>query len=544
MNRKSSISAQLGADKSQWTSTIEKAGAEGRKFVGDMNSLKSNPGFFKSMQGKWTEFNSKMEAGKNTVETVIAAVEKPAAANAWYGDLADGLAAVMEDADAAKEHLGQLRLISDDMSISDEGFSKMVDYSERIQSLGYSAEFAAKFIREAANAAEYMGKGIEDMDGLIGGLDKIGNKGEASLKSIIALTEAVPAFRTVMKGAFGTSNAKELEEMNLSAKQLTEGILRGMQKLETAKPGTVEEGLAVKERKMQLMGADSEDNNGELPDREPTSPYQATQDRAAFLDDLAKEKEAKEAEAAAELEQKVQILEMEESIKRSKAAGHDEEAAALEDKLSLMTRAKDLVKEMGVSQEVANAAVIRENEARRQTEQWLKNKEKYDKQDEGKKSLHDAAENLAITEARGRGNEKQAKKLEREQQRRQQEQSLIAAGVDPRQAAVVSERNAKAEEDMEYLQRTGRKRIKGAVSRRKSGGDWLHGGTGYGGGFLNPSTLDGEDQSAATGINRNSQKAAHGAAPPSAATDQILSEILNTLRNDKRSVADKTRPRS
>jgi hypothetical protein len=158
----------------------------------------------------------------------------------------------------------------------------------------------------------------------------------------MALTKETPALRSVLKAAFGTDSAKEIEEMGLSAKEMTDGLLRGMKAIETSTPGLDEQALAVEGRKKQFLGADREDNNGSLPDRVPS-------DRPDLEAMLADGRAKKELANRSAINRKLGEMNMADQEAADLAAarrdGDDEYVANYEKKVELAKLLKDLEKD-------------------------------------------------------------------------------------------------------------------------------------------------------------------------------------------------------
>ena len=161
----------------------------------------------------------------------------------------------------------QLRLVSDEQSLSDEQLETLVNYSERMISLGYSVEQTAEMMRELANAAEWQGRGVESFAPMIEALDKVGQSGEVSMKSIMALSKETPALRDALRAAFGAETAADMEKLKLTNEELVAGIMAGLKTIETSTPSGNEQALAVGGRSKQTIGADSDTNEGSLPER-------------------------------------------------------------------------------------------------------------------------------------------------------------------------------------------------------------------------------------------------------------------------------------
>lgn len=550
MNRKASIAAQLTADRSKWTSDLSKAAAEGRKFVSDMGSLRGQPGFFKGMGDTLGKVIGKYQHLRAAVTDVAALAVRAAGAPAMYNDMTDALTAVTGSAAEAKSALDFLAGVAEEQKLE---FEPLVEAYQRMRALGYSAEQTRDFIREMGNAIEASGGGSEDLTGVVNALSKITDKGEAAAKQLMQMGEALPALRAIFKEQFGSETAADIDKLNLSSKELFEGILRGLKKIETQKGGVLDaaspEYLASMARlRTGRAGTGNNPLIPDLPDRVVSGEDPAA--AAARVAELqARAAEEKQAAGEAELERMDNVAGLEGELAEARAKGDEEKIAALEDELALMSELADLVKKTGVDEKTATDYLLRRNQARRDEAAALKEieaiKDREEKSKTAGKAAYDTAEDIAITEARARGKEKRAKKLEREKGRRQQEESLIADGMDPAQARAMAERGSQAQEDLEYFQEHGRRRVRttGTTSRIKGAG--LGGGLGRGGGFLTPSALDTNDPDRAAAAERAAGgNTARGSASANDRVEALLTDIKTALLNNKPSVGEKTKPRT
>jgi len=509
--RKASISAELRADRAKFKQDLDAAkkdvkafGDEARKAGGSFN-----PGAgLGRLRHNFTEINSRATAARNVVEELYGAAMKPALANVWYADLKDSLTAVMGSADAARAHIGQLRLVSDDMSLSDDQFEKLVEYSVRLQSLGHSAEFAAEFVREMANAGEGMGRGVEDMEASLLALDAVEQRGEASMKTLMALSKQVPAFRKVLEAGFGVSAAEDLEKLKLSAAELTEGILLGMKALATARPGDAEEAVSVELRKKQTLGADAEDNNGQLADRVPLTEDDARAQRdklRARID----ARNAADAAAAAAREQ----------------AEKDAEADAAETKM-------------------IQESVARDNEE----------KARLAEENAGKRAFAvDAAAAAEVARLRSRGKNKKADKLQADIDEKRRVNELMEEGglTEPAAQAMAADERGIAE-DQAYLDRTGRKKVRGGRYRQGGGGipnkpysrldqEWNFSELEKAQAYMNSEAPRQKDRRSRAEIGVTPDKFSGMTQQQADELIGLQREMLESLRGSQKTVAEKTR---
>jgi hypothetical protein len=542
--RKASIAAQLTADRTKWTSDLAKASAEGKKFARDIESIKAEPGFVKSMMSGAGKVIGKYQHLRGVVTDIAGLAVRAAGAPAMYQDMIDGLQAVTGSAEEAKGALDFISAVAGEQKLE---FEPLVEAYQRMRALGYSAEQTRDLIREMSNVIEASGADAGALTEVVGVLSKVTDKGDVAAKSLMRMGEALPALRSIFKEQFGSETADDIDKLNLSTQELFDGLIRGLKGVETAKGGALDamspEFLASQARLRAGRLAQGESPLlPDLPEREV-----AKEDPVKAAERVAAMRERAAAAGEKELERLDKMQGLNSELEEAKAKGDKEAIAAKEDELALMEELAELVKKYGIDEQTATDHILRRNAARREEAESLKAiadlQAQAEKQKSGAKALGATAEDIAITEARARGKTKRAEKLEREKGRRQQEESLIEAGVDPASARIASERQAKAQEDLEHFEKTGRRRIKGAIPAGTRGG--LGGGTGRGGGFLTPSALATSDPDRELAAEHSARLGrARGTGTGNERIEQILTDIKAALLNNKPPVAEKTKPRS
>ena len=112
-----------------------------------------------------------------------------------------------------------------------------VKASIRLQNVGLSAEKARDWIKELANTIS-MGTGTaENLDLFTIQLSQMIGKGKVMAQDLRSMIENMPKLATILKDAFGTSNAEALRDMGVTIEKFMEATLTGMQKLERVPGG-------------------------------------------------------------------------------------------------------------------------------------------------------------------------------------------------------------------------------------------------------------------------------------------------------------------
>lgn len=297
-NKRASISAGLRADASGWARGCNEARAHTQKLKQDIEATKINgpSSSFDKFKNSATNAKAKLDLFKEAFDKVASVVTGPMEANAWMGDMTDQLSAVIGNSEEAAAIMRTLRAVAIEQSLTDDQLQLLVAYSERMISLGYSAEETAGMMREIANAAEWAGRGVEDFGGMIMALDKVKQSGEASVKTISKLSEEVPALRDALKSAFGSNVAEDIEKLKLSSEELTAGIVKGLKTIETSRPSTNESLLADRERVKQITLNRQDNLKLKFSENLPERKQESADDLKAETAKRAAERQAAEAQ--------------------------------------------------------------------------------------------------------------------------------------------------------------------------------------------------------------------------------------------------------
>jgi tape measure domain-containing protein len=139
-----------------------------------------------------------------------------------------GLVAVAGSTEEAER---QFKRLKDVAKLPGLGLEEAVRGSIALQSTGLSAELAERAIRGFGNALATVGKGKEDLDGVITALGQIQSKGKLSAEEINQLAERVPQIRKLMQAAFGTSDTELLGKRGISSESFIASVTDQLEKL-------------------------------------------------------------------------------------------------------------------------------------------------------------------------------------------------------------------------------------------------------------------------------------------------------------------------
>ena len=121
-----------------------------------------------------------------------------------------------------------------------------VDAQIRLKEIGYTSDEATKHIQVLAKNIAAFGGGGEELKGVILAFSQISSKGQVFAEEINQIAERLPTVRRLMKDAFGTSNAEEIQKMGVSAREFTDKMINGMQNAQPVAEGLTEELAKIK----------------------------------------------------------------------------------------------------------------------------------------------------------------------------------------------------------------------------------------------------------------------------------------------------------
>ena len=225
---------------------------------------------FKRGAREATKTLNKFEGGFSKSFKSIGKLAGPALA---VGGLAKWGGAIFEGTLRLEELTVSLKTVSDGTESLDDqltalrktarlpglGFEEAIEGSVRLQAAGLSAQQSREAIEQFGNALASAGKGKADLDGVILALTQIAAKGKISAEEINQIAERVPQIRAVMKEAFGTAVAGDIQKLGVSAEEFiskTIDALGGLARagstarneLENAKDGVNQLNMAIGEK--------------------------------------------------------------------------------------------------------------------------------------------------------------------------------------------------------------------------------------------------------------------------------------------------------
>lgn len=481
--RKSSIAADLVIDRRKFKDALDASRGDAAKFASSLQAIKmprtgalagEGMGGLKDQLGGVI---GKYQHLRQAVTDVAAVGIRIAGAPAMYADMRDGLTAITGSAEEAGQALDFLAAVSRDQALE---FEPLVEAYQRMRALGYTAGQTRDFIREMGNAIETSGGDAGDLTAVVAALGKIKDKGELSAKALHSMGASMPFLRTIMKEQFGSETAADIEKLGLTTDELFDGILRGLRRIETNKAGSLDrmspEYIASQRRLEAARALGGEGMSADalripdLPER-TVVPADPTEDAARIAKMRLREDARKAAEAAAKSQSDqaeglaaqqalTDIAAKQVEIEEARAAGNAERLAQLEQELRMMTEGKEIMEKTGLSAEVVARHLQRRADSEKELEAL--------RASAGQGAYAATAkEDMEIARLRSRGHDKKADKLEADRTEKQRVgQFMQEGGMSEADAKKMAAGERQIAEDTDYLQRTGRRKMRGATNGR------------------------------------------------------------------------------
>jgi tape measure domain-containing protein len=559
--RKAGIAAELSAGSEKWKQGLAQARIEAQRFAASLPSIKGQPGFMTGMTGgaqaaglKFTELAGKVAVAGAVIKSLGLVGEKlqeAAAVEMDFEGAVAGLAAVSDGSETLKAQLNELMTLGEKPGL---GFQQVINGSRDLQSVGLNAKQARSAMEQFGNAVALVGGGKDEFAEVMVSLRQIMSTGTIDMENLKEIATRIPQFLQISASLDKTNAGKFVQGAVNALGQLPRAAVtasEAVSNLDDAWKRTMlntSGGRAVDVIKNSSAAAQA----GLKGDTAGAAKFTAAAAQAAIAPkDLISQyeltpeqiKTRANAKAAADkaaidaanvkFAKSEKILELESELELAKLGRDRQQINAAEEKLAIAEKLADVMKEYKLTEEKAlliiKAQVQNEQQRAEVIRAAEKIKENAQRKREGEKAAGSTAEDIAIQEARARGQNKKADRMERNRSQQQLRAQLIEQGVNPQQAAALAQRKAQADEDAAYFEKTGRRRTKGAVSENNP--LRLGRGVGLEGGFSAPSKLATANQSG-------------GPANQSNVTEKLLTEIRDQLLANRPTVAQRTAPRT
>lgn len=148
--------------------------------------------------------------------------------------LKKGLEAVTGSAEEAEKEFQRLKEVA---KLPGLGLTEAVQMSVLLQATGFSAQQARNSIMQFGNALALVGRGREDLSGVLVQLSQMASKSKVVAGDLKPIMERTPQIATIIKKAFGTIDTEEIQKMGVSTTEMINVIMRGLEQLPRATGG-------------------------------------------------------------------------------------------------------------------------------------------------------------------------------------------------------------------------------------------------------------------------------------------------------------------
>jgi len=559
--RKAGIAAELSAGSEKWKAGLAQARIEAQRFAASLPSIKGQPGFMTGMSGgaqtaglKFTELAGKVAVAGAVIKglgLVGDKLQEAAQVEMDFEGAVAGLAAVSDGSETLKAQLNELMTLGEKPGL---GFQQVINGARDLQSVGLNAKQARSAMEQFGNAVALVGGGKDEFADVMVSLRQIMSTGSVDMENLKEISTRIPQFLQISASLDKTNAGKFVEGAVAALGQLPRAAVtasEAVSNLDDAWKKTMlntSGGRAVDVIKNASAAAQAGmkgDTAGAarftaaaaqaaISPKDLVSQYELTpeQIKARANAKAAADKAAIDA-ANLKFAKGQKILDLESELEAAKISGDRQQINAAEERLAIAEDLADVMKDYKLTEEQALVIIKAQVQNEQQRAEAIrvaeKLKENAERKREGEKAAGSTAEDIAIQEARARGQNKKADRMEQNRSQQQLRAQLIEQGVDPQQAAALAQRKSQADEDAEYFQKTGRRKTRGAVSENNP--IRLGRGVGLEGGFSSPSKLATANQSG-------------GPANQANVTEKLLTEIRDQLLANRPTVAQRTAPRT
>ena len=203
------LDASLRLDSSQFTAGLDGAMKKTNASVSKMSAAFST---LKNIAVGGAIGSTFMEAAKSVTNTYIEAEKLQNALKATAGSDILGM-----------QQYQELKNLSSQIGLN---MSVAAKATLQLQAAGMSAADAFKTIRTLQNAIRSGGGGNEELGRFIYGLQQLYASPKPLAEELSQLKEALPVTSKLLREAFGSARAEDLQKLNLSGKQVAETLLK------------------------------------------------------------------------------------------------------------------------------------------------------------------------------------------------------------------------------------------------------------------------------------------------------------------------------
>lgn len=139
-----------------------------------------------------------------------------------------GLTAVSSEGEDVQKTLERLTKVA---ALPGLGFAEAIQGAVNLRAVGFTAQQAEDILTQFGNALATVGKGKDDLAGVVLALSQIISKGKVSAEEINQIAERVPQIRKVMQQAFGTADTEAIQKMGIAVEDFVGKVVAELAKI-------------------------------------------------------------------------------------------------------------------------------------------------------------------------------------------------------------------------------------------------------------------------------------------------------------------------
>lgn len=500
--RKSSIGANLVIDRRQFKAALDASRGDAVAFARSLEAIKApQRGVLagEGVRGAWADIGGKVTAAQAALEgleKIKSKLSEPERVEIEFEAALAGIAAVQDGAEKLEDQIKALSELGDKPGL---GFQQVLEASPGIQAAGKSPKEARDIMEQFGNAVSLSGGNKHDFAEVIEAVSKSLSLGKVDMEQVDVISARVKMFRSLTAGLDRTNAAEFFEAVVKRMQDLPRAAVTASEAIGNLEDAwkkaylNASDGALVNNLKKRVERAVEQLNKGGMhTTAAKLAEYWGGIEQAALggkspkltdlyetpPEELARRKLVKEqgriaAETAAEAERQKKMNEglasQEEltaisnkqlEIEEARAAADEERLARLEQELRMMTEGKEIMEKTGLAAEVVADHLQRRADNEKEIAR-LQNTA-------GQGAFAATAkEDMEIARLRSRGQDKKADKLEADRAEKQRvEQLMKDGGLSEADAKKMAAGERQIQEDTDYLQRTGRRKMRGATNGR------------------------------------------------------------------------------
>lgn len=406
-SRRSSIGAQLHLDKKGFTAALASAKGDAQAWKAGVESMKINRGALTGEGigvGKWTELNSKIQViggGMKMMGSAALGMGKSLfSAEASFESLIRGLSATGDGSETLRAELQALQEVA---KMPGLGFREAIQGATALKAAKLTAGEAREALQAFGNALANVGKGKAELDAVLVSIQSMISARQVDMENLKEIATRIPGFLELAARVPKDDPVAWVRGVITELKKLPQAAESAQDKMDNLKD-------AMDQKRLGLTGGKAAGIGGALAN-EAMRMLQGGDLSLAGLT---------EAVSGEDLISKYQPTEAE--LARRKKVREETEAA--------------------------------EKEQARLAKQKVKDEEAAERFKKGTPVREAAQQSLDVLRLRAAGRNKQADKLEQQQEKDRRAKELEDAGMDPAQATAMADEESKLKKAMASGRRT------------------------------------------------------------------------------------------